>query len=325
MWAASAAGVAPVFEPGGGDANRVGTVEVWYDSAHALARAQAPVLDWKRTPAAIRSAPFDGVLLYLFGNGGRLELPSSDVNALASGDVVALDMNRPFRVRAQGAPKTVHVGLWIPFSKLPDMPATLDLQGLQLPAASPAGALLGASLRALASTTGAMSETDFRELTQGVADLAGHILRREAQHLQRAGPAMELDTFITVRRFVDRNLNSPKLGPLMVARNFGLSRAVAYRLFEPVGGIGRYIRTRRLQRAYEEVTAPSLADRRIGEIAYALGFQSFSAFSRLFRSTYGLTPLEARRAASAGPIANTGRRRTESDGLNLKDVLGSLR
>ena len=169
-----------------------------------------------------------------------------------------------------------------------------------------------------------MSEADFLELTQGVADLAHRILKREVRRAERVDPAMELETFLTVRQFVDQNLTSPKLGPSMVARNFGLSRASAYRLFEPVGGLGKYIRTRRLQRAYEEITAPLLADRRIGEIAYSLGFQNFSAFSRLFRKTYKVTPLGARRAVLSSLDDNSNASGADRDSPDLFAVLGGL-
>ena len=179
-------------------------------AALALARERTSILDWRRTPSAIRSAPFDGVLLQLFDGGGRLEFPPSDVGAFASGDVVVLDMNRPFRIRAQGAAEAVHVGLWIPTSRFRDTPAAADLQGLRLAAASPGGALLGAGLRALAEQVGAMSEADFLELTQGVADLAHRILKREVRRAECVDPAMELETFLTVRQIRRSKLDVAK-------------------------------------------------------------------------------------------------------------------
>jgi AraC-like DNA-binding protein len=42
--------------------------------------------------------------------------------------------------------------------------------------------------------------------------------------------------------------------------------------------------------------------RRIGPIAYSLGFKNVSAFNRTFREHYGMSPREARvRAVSAAP------------------------
>jgi AraC-like DNA-binding protein len=96
-----------------------------------------------------------------------------------------------------------------------------------------------------------------------------------------------------------------------LARTFGLSRASLYRLFEPVGGVASYIRTRRLARARQELTTPGLEDRRIGPIAYRAGFQSIPAFNRAFRAAYGQTPRGTRKPEGGGsPIElKTPRRR----------------
>jgi AraC-like DNA-binding protein len=82
-----------------------------------------------------------------------------------------------------------------------------------------------------------------------------------------------------------------------IAAEFGLSRASLYRLFGPAGGIAKYIRKARLSRAYQEITAAEFSNRRIGFIAYQLGFKNVSAFSRLFHEVYGVTPGEARERA----------------------------
>jgi AraC-like DNA-binding protein len=74
----------------------------------------------------------------------------------------------------------------------------------------------------------------------------------------------------------------------------------AYRLFEPVGGVASYIRTRRLARARQELTAPGLEDYRIGPIAYRAGFQSIPAFNRAFRAAYGQIPRSTRKRGGGG-------------------------
>ena len=100
--------------------------------------------------------------------------------------------------------------------------------------------------------------------------------------------------FTTITRFIEANLASRELGIEKITRTFALSRASLYRLFEPVGGVACYIRTRRLARARKELTAPGLQDHRIGPIAYRAGFQSIPAFNRAFRAAYGEPPRRAR-------------------------------
>jgi AraC-like DNA-binding protein len=52
-----------------------------------------------------------------------------------------------------------------------------------------------------------------------------------------------------------------------------------------------------LSRAFQEIAAPEVSNRRIGEIAASVGFRNVSAFSRMFHEAYGLTPGEARSQA----------------------------
>ncbi len=64
-----------------------------------------------------------------------------------------------------------------------------------------------------------------------------------------------------------------------------------------------FIRERRLERCREELSNPRLANRSIGEIAYAAGFADLAHFSRRFREAYGLSPSDYRRMAFAGDQA----------------------
>jgi AraC-like DNA-binding protein len=115
-----------------------------------------------------------------------------------------------------------------------------------------------------------------------------------------ADAAVPLASFVSIRRYIDRNLAAPELGVDMIARNFGLSRASLYRLFEPIGGISGYIRKQRLGRAFQEITTAKKADHRIGPIAYRLGFANINSFNRAFRDRYGVSPREARAKARQG-------------------------
>ena len=174
------------------------------------------------------------------------------------------------------------------------------LHGLVLKAEQPAGAVIGATLRAFAETAPKMRLTDFDAVAEGLVALAA---KSTAPALAREGDVATpppLATFVTIRRYIDRNLAASDLGANSIAAEFNLSRASLYRLFEPIGGIAKYIRKVRLSRAFQEITATELSNRRIGHIAYSLGFMSVSAFSRIFHEVYGITPGEARELSARG-------------------------
>ena len=140
-------------------------------------------------------------------------------------------------------------------------------------------------------------------MAQGVLAL---IAAASLPSLEAAGRgAPPLASFVTIRRYIDKSLQAPGLNADSLAKTFGLSRASLYRLFEPVGGIAAYIRAARLQRAYREIVDAEFADRRIGPVAYGLGFKNVSAFNRLFRQEFGASPRELRAGRAPGErIAN---------------------
>ena len=97
---------------------------------------------------------------------------------------------------------------------------------------------------------------------------------------------------------IRQNLRSPTLTPKRICRLVGMSRSQLYRLFEPMGGVARYIQAERLREAHRALANPdNLRD--IHEVAEDLGFFDASAFSRIFRREYGCTPSEVRSAALA--------------------------
>lgn len=99
--------------------------------------------------------------------------------------------------------------------------------------------------------------------------------------------------------FVAENLFDPDLGPNLIADHIGFSRAKLYRMAAPLGGIGRYIRERRLDYAYEQLRRGSATMNSISELSYNLGFGSESAFRRQFKSRFGISPKHAARDPNA--------------------------
>ena len=90
--------------------------------------------------------------------------------------------------------------------------------------------------------------------------------------------------------YIKDNLSLPTLGPELVARAAGVSRARLYRIFEPCGGIASYVREMRLCRAFTDLASPASYHRQIADIAYAWGFADAAHFSRCFRARFGVSP-----------------------------------
>ena len=96
---------------------------------------------------------------------------------------------------------------------------------------------------------------------------------------------------------VRRHLRTPTRGPL--AGWSECPRSNLYRLFEDIGGVGRYIQRERLLEAHAVLTDPAIT-KSISAIADDLCFPDASSFSRTFRREFGHSPGEVRSAALAG-------------------------
>lgn len=94
-----------------------------------------------------------------------------------------------------------------------------------------------------------------------------------------------------VKAFIDGNLGDPRLTPGEIAAAHHISLRQLYRLFTAENStVAEWIRARRLERCRRELTDPAMADRTIAAVAARWGFTSDAHFSRLFRTTYGLSP-----------------------------------
>jgi AraC-like DNA-binding protein len=102
----------------------------------------------------------------------------------------------------------------------------------------------------------------------------------------------------SLKRLVERHLDSPALSAEFVCARSGWSRATVYRLFEAEGGLTRYIRKRRLLRALRELMSGQQPYRRIVDLAIEHQFSSEATFNRAFRRAFGIPPGKVRDLAT---------------------------
>lgn len=100
-----------------------------------------------------------------------------------------------------------------------------------------------------------------------------------------------------LRRYVEAHLAFPDLTAQNICNAFGMSRASLYRLFEPVGGVAKYIRDQRVRRAAADIANPEFRRMRIASITKRWGFKSESSFAKALKREHGLSPRDLRRQA----------------------------
>jgi AraC family transcriptional regulator, positive regulator of tynA and feaB len=101
------------------------------------------------------------------------------------------------------------------------------------------------------------------------------------------------DLYLSILSFCDKSLQNPCLSAKLVADAFGISERYVYKLFAEHGlRYGAYVRSRRIQRAANELTTAHRA--RITDVAYKWGFGDLSTFIRAFKKKFGCSPREFR-------------------------------
>lgn len=224
-------------------------------------------------------------------------------------DIGILDLSRSARL---GFREAEAVSLILPRAEF-DLPQRLQIprHGRRLSRFSPAGMVLARHLIALAEEAPRLDGNQALLLARATLDLLLTCLSI-SPFADPDPPAAGLDPAVRVRSYIERNLQRSGLSPAEIARDLGLSRSQLYRQFERFGGVGSYIRRRRLKRSFAEICNPWMSHRRIGDIAFSLGFEDEAHFSRVFRQAFGLSPRAARaasierRAQSAPPARPAG-------------------
>lgn len=244
-----------------------------------------------RSARKIAHDAVDAIVIDIVMDGGEVRLGDDADSTARPGDLFILDMNRPFAARSR-THSSFHLA--IPRSLFdrsdPEMTGLHEriIRGGTAPAA-----LLTSHIKTLWQQGGNMRSGDVAAIARGTMDLVSGLIVPEPARDDETR-AVSHARILTVKRFIERHLSQPDLGPALLCRQFGLSRAGLYRLFGPLGGVAGYIRQRRLRRVFDDLSSPLLLSRLVAEIAYGWGFVDLSAFARAFKAEFAMTPSEAR-------------------------------
>lgn len=265
----------------------------------------SPPVDLDRTWADIRRAD-PGTYQLAFVSGSPLWVTQRRQDSgLVAGDMVLFDLSYPFEggVPDQGHPTDVVI-LQLPRAEVPlhsNMVHRLLAQPLS--ARTGMGAILARFMTSLHSYGPDCDQRDLIRLGAIALDLVGACL---AQHLGSYAdlPATSRQQALLARvnAFIDHNIGDPDLRPAGIAAHHHISLRTLHALYrQQEETVGASIRRRRLEGCHADLTDPRLWQRSIGAIATRWGFRNLPDFSRAFRTAYGMTPSEARQAASCEP------------------------
>jgi len=215
--------------------------------------------------------------------------------------ILVVDMDQPIRMQAHRHRMSAFlVPRALMESILPDADA---LHGRAIDDSSPMARLLIAHAATLNEQIASMSVEEADAALRAAIQLLVAAFGKQARLSGNTRAAARAVMFSQARAYIKKHLHTPDLSAEKVLRALQLPRDTLYRLFQHEGGIAAYINDCRLRAAADEIAHfPHLA---LKDIAYGLGFNSASAFSRTFRREYDMTPQDLREHAARHIPANS--------------------
>ena len=236
----------------------------------------------ERTAARVRRNGFEHFTVQM-NVSGRFQVDvGTGLQYVAPGQVILFDMTRPMRTQLDRA----HI---LTFSVAREVveSAVLDagtLHGLVLP--PDVGGLLADYMMSLTNRAHTLAAPAAAGATRVFATLLTSALSACVKPAMEPAATTRRDR---ARRYIEKNLGSPRLGPDDISRAIGVSRSSLYVIFQPLGGVAKYIQSRRLAHLRAALARP-LETRSVAELCYESGFASESHASRAFKQAYGVPP-----------------------------------
>lgn len=250
----------------------------------------------ERTTELIQLAPrnFYKISLQLEGTGS-LRQGDREVQ-LTPGDLAVYDTSQPYVLTFENRFRTMviqlpHDRLHIPHDFAAEMTAVrmAGSEGLGR-VVSPFLATIGTNLTELQGPAGA-------KLAQNAVDLLETLFATEFD-LQRYAADPRRALLQRIRDDIDERLSDPDLSPNTIAAAAFISVRHLHNLFQDQGQtVASYVRTRRLERCYLDLTNPEDFDVPVAVIGARWGFKDAAHFSRAFKGAYGESPSALRRQA----------------------------
>jgi AraC-like DNA-binding protein len=257
-------------------------------------RTEAMVLE--RSVARVSTDSHQDYVFHVFLEGEAGNVTGMQKKRSATGsahEIIAFDLNQPFRVER---PACHVLSLFVP-RKIVDagLPDGESIHGRVVQQGSPLAGLVLDHVTAISKEIPRLDSAGAIEALTAGSRLLVAAFRKESRLMGAERAALQAAVMGQVRRYVEANLHQGDLTPTTVVDALQLKRATIYRWFEHEGGLGAYIRHRRLRMAADElVRFPQIP---VTEIAYGLGFKSASDFTRAFRRAFDMSPQDTRARA----------------------------
>lgn len=250
-----------------------------------------------RSPQTIARTGVNQFHVQFYKSHGFIMTLDGAEHQVAPGDVCLLDLTRPVMIRTDGIDNQsviIERELLEPLLADPG-----DFHAVILRRDTEAGVAVREHLEEMWRQGSELTVAEGLEWSRATAALLAAVVKAGSQHRAATRAELRKSQFRAIRRRIDRDISDPTLGPATLTAQFFITRPTLYRMFEPYGGIGKYILGRRLTGVFRDLSAPSLAHEKVATIMRSWGLENHTTAGRVFRATWGMTPSECRRRALA--------------------------
>ncbi|WAM19274.1 helix-turn-helix domain-containing protein [Rhodococcus sp. JS3073] len=261
-----------------------------------------------RTPDAIRRSD-PGYLKLGMQIRGYCVLTQDDREAaLTPGDFSIYDTRRPYQVCFER--DFAQLVVMFPHELIHLRPDALDeMTARRVSGRRGIGGLVSKFLVGMAEQLRGVEElTANQHLSNGVLNLLAAALSEQLGCESNVPPETHRAALILqIKAFVDARLYDPELSSHLIARAHNISPRYLQKMFEGEGTtVTEWIRRRRLENCRRDLVDPRLSTTPIATIAAQWGLLDSSYFSKLFKTTYGMSPREFRSQAERPVIDAAG-------------------
>jgi len=227
-------------------------------------------------------------------NGFVMSLDGARI-PVAAGEVCLLDLSRPVDIRTDGVD---NLSIMILRDLLlPMIAEPADVHGLILHNGSEANVTVRMHLEDLLRQAPDLNQREGLEFARVTAGLLAAVIGATREHYVATRTELRRSQFRAMCRHIEQRIGDARLGPTDLIRQFHVTRATLYRMFEPYGGIRKYLLSRRLTGVFRDLSDPDLVNEGVAVLLRRWGFANHTAAGRAFRSAYGITPSQARSLA----------------------------
>jgi AraC-like DNA-binding protein len=211
------------------------------------------------------------------------------------GTAVLFDTTRPYRLRCRDFHQAMYVEM--PRSILIDRcPADKLSKVTALNFADGLGWALSTFCKLIAADVESWNPEVAANVALEVADLLAVYIDSESARKQPVDENLSSKFRLqSLKSYIFSRLDDPDLTPSAIARDNGISLRYLHYLFKINGiSVSEWVREQRLKKCQQMLTSDKFKRDSITNIAFSMGFNSSSHFTRLFKQKFGMTPRYAR-------------------------------